>query len=105
MATQNEIRERITSTIIQALEKGGLPPWRMPWRSDPNAGFPVNIVSKKQYRGINPLLLTIASMRHGFQSKYWGTFKQWQELGGQVKRRPNNVEPGSWGTSIIFWKP
>ena len=44
-------------------------------------------------------------MRHHFQSKWWATFKQWQELGGQVLRRPNNVEPGEWGTSIIFYKP
>jgi len=105
MSSQNEIRERITHTIIEALEKGGLPPWRQPWRSDQNAGFPMNVVSKKQYRGINPLLLQIAAMRHGFQGKWWATFKQWQELGGQVMRRPNNVEPGAWGTSIIFYKP
>jgi len=105
MPTQNEIREQITHTIVEALEKGGLPPWRQPWLNDKNAGFPENVVSKRRYRGINPLLLQIASMRHGFQSKWWGTFKQWQELGGQVMRRPNNVEPGQWGTSIIFYKP
>jgi len=105
MPTQNEIRERITHTIIEALEKGGLPPWRQPWLNDKNAGLPENVVSKKQYRGINPLLLAVGSMRHGFQSKWWATFKQWQELGGQVMRRPDNVEPGQWGTTIVFWKP
>ena len=105
MSSQNEIREKITKTIIDALSKGGLPPWRQPWRSDQNAGFFENVVSKRRYRGINPLLLQIASIRHGFQSKWWGTFKQWQELGGQVMRRPNNVPPGEWGTSIIFYKP
>lgn len=31
---QNEIRQRITDTIIEAVTKGGLPPWRMPWRND-----------------------------------------------------------------------
>ncbi len=105
MSSQNEIREKITKTIIEALTKGGLPPWRMPWRNDPNAGCPANIVSKNKYRGINPLLLQIAGMRHGFQSKWWATFKQWQELGGQVMRRPDDVPPGEWGTSIIFYKP
>ena len=105
MPNQNEIREKITHTIIEALEKGGLAPWRQPWLNDQNAGFPTNVVSKKQYRGINPLLLQIAGMRHGFQSKYWATFKQWQELDGQVMRRPNNVPPGEWGTTIVFWKP
>jgi antirestriction protein ArdC len=104
MPTQNEIRERITNTIIEALEKG-TSPWRQPWKNDPNAGRPENVVSKRHYRGINPLLLAVAAMKHGFQSKWWATFKQWQELGGQVMRRPTNVEPGEWGTTIVFWKP
>jgi len=54
MPTQNEIRDRITSTIVEALKSGSLPPWRRPWAADPNAGFPANVVSKKKYRGINP---------------------------------------------------
>jgi antirestriction protein ArdC len=105
MSTQNEIREKITRTIIEALESGGLPPWRQPWLNDPNGGSPANVVSKKRYRGINPLLLQIASMRHGFQSKWWATFRQWDSMGGKVMRRPDNVEPGQWGTTIVFWKP
>jgi antirestriction protein ArdC len=105
MPTQNEIREKITATIIQALESGKLLPWRRPWCSDPNAGPPTNVASGKQYRGINPLLLQISSMRHCFASKLFGTFKQWELLGGKVKRRPDDVPPGEWGTSIIFFKP
>lgn len=105
MPSQNEIRERITGQIVEALSKGGLPPWRMPWRSDPNSGYPCNIVSKKKYSGINPLLLQLASMRHGFQSKWWATFRQWDEMGGRVAKRPDTVERGEWGTSIIFFKP
>ena len=62
MPSQNEIRERITKTIVESLKSGGLPPWRRPWAADPNAGFPANVVSKKKYRGINPLLL--ADRRH-----------------------------------------
>jgi antirestriction protein ArdC len=105
MPTQNEIRERITTTIVEALKSGGLPPWRMPWAADPAAGFPTNVVSRRRYRGINPLLLYIAAMRHGLKSKCWATFNQWKEMGGQVMRRPDNVPPGEWGTGIIFFKP
>jgi antirestriction protein ArdC len=103
MPTQSEIRERITNTIVESLKSGNLPPWRMPWRSDPNWGLPTNVVSKKKYRGINPLLLQIAAMRHGLKSKTWGTFNQWRDLGGRVMRRPDDVPPGEWGTGIIFW--
>ena len=60
---------------------------------------------QKKYRGINPLLLQIAAMHHGFQGKWWATFNQWRDLGGSVQKRPDNVPPGEWGTAIIFFKP
>jgi antirestriction protein ArdC len=51
-------------------------------------------VSGKPYRGVNPLLLHLA----GFNSKWWATYRQWQGLGGQVRK-------GERGTRIIFWSP
>lgn len=44
-------------------------------------------------------------MKFGFHSKWWATYAQWQSLGGQVKKRPDDVPPGKWGTKIIFFKP
>ena len=88
MASQQQLRETITDQIIAALESGDVPPWRRPWRVGPNAGFPANVVSKKPYRGINPILLDLASARHSLTSKWWATFNQWKGLGGKVMRRP-----------------
>ena len=105
MPSQAEIRRAITSQIVEALQKGGLPPWRQSWCNDPNCGRAANIVSQRAYRGINPLLLQIASIRHGFKTRWWATFRQWDTLGCHVKKRPDNVPPGEWGTNIIFWKP
>jgi antirestriction protein ArdC len=62
-------------------------------------------VSRRNYRGINSIVLDAATMRHGFTSKWWATFRQWKELGGQVMRRPPSVPEGRWGTQIIFWAP
>jgi len=104
MPTQKEIREQVTRTIIAALEKDLLP-WRKPWKVSRNSGRPVNVVSKKPYSGVNPLLLEIAGMEHGFESKFWATYKQWQGLNCQVKKRPSHIEPGKWGTTIVFCKP
>lgn len=101
-----EIRSRITDQIITALsDPTKLPPWRKCWRTDKTAGHTCNVVSERRYTGINPLLLEIAAHRHGLQSKWWGTFRQWSNLGGQVKRRPADVPPGPWGTSIVFCRP
>lgn len=102
MASQVEIRTAITNQIVDALQSGKLPPWRRPWALDRNAGHPANVLSKRNYRGINPLIL--GSNPHGFRSKWWGTFNQWKKLGGSVMRRPDDVPPGKWGTSIIYWQ-
>lgn len=93
---QQTIREDITNRIVDSLKKGKVP-WRKPWSSDPNCGVSRNIVSKKIYRGINPFLLEIARMDSGRKCQWWGTYKQFKELGGQVKM-------GEKGTQIIFWK-
>lgn len=63
MARHQQLRASITEQIIAALESGNTPPWRRPWRVGPNAGSPANVVSKKPYRGINPILLDMASSR------------------------------------------
>lgn len=105
MPSQQQLREKITSQLVAALESGNLPPWRRPWSLDRNAGFPTNIVSKKPYRGINPILLDVASARHNLTSKWWATFRQWKDLGGKVMRRPADVPEGQWGTTIVFWTP
>ena len=78
MPNQNDIRQAITNQIIAALESGSVPPWRRPWRLGKNAGAPANVVSKRSYRGLNPILLDLASEKHGFSSKWWGTFNQWK---------------------------
>ncbi len=101
---QNNLREEVAQKIISALESDVLP-WVRPWRSSPNAGHPASIQSKKAYRGINPLLLDLHSMRHGFTSRWWGTINQWNQLGGRIKRRPDDVAPGQWGARIIYFAP
>ncbi|MEQ8852781.1 zincin-like metallopeptidase domain-containing protein [Gimesia sp.] len=103
MSRNQKIREEITNQIITALESDSLPPWRRPWIFH-RTGMPKNVVSGDLYTGVNPLLLGLASERHGFQSRHWGTFKQWQDLGGKVMRRPSHVPSGHWGTKIVFCK-
>ena len=104
MPTQAEIRQEITHRILDAFLFGGIVPWKKPWRNDPNSGSPTNVVSKKRYSGVNPLLLDLVAMTHGYQSRWWGTFQQWKDLGANVKKRPADVPAGRWGTQIVFWK-
>ena len=104
MPSQQQIRQHITERIVTAIEQGVMP-WRRPWQTSPNAGRPTNVVSKQPYHGVNPLLLQIAALQHGFTSRWWATYQQWQQLGCQVRKRPVIVDPGQWGTNIVFCKP
>jgi antirestriction protein ArdC len=105
MPNQNDFRQAITDQIIAALESGKVPPWRRPWKLGKNAGAPANVVSKRSYRGLNPILLSIHAEKHQLTSKWYGTFAQWRALGGTIMRRPDNVPQGQWGCPICFWSP
>lgn len=104
MNSQDELRRSITDQIVAAL-RAGERPWFRPWSDLTNSGSPANVVSSKTYSGINPLLLDLAARRHNFQSRWWGTFRQWSDLGGIVKKRPDGVKPGAWGTQIVYCSP
>jgi len=101
--SQSELREEITQRIVEAMSRG-LPPWREPYRRDPNSGFPTNVISSKRYTGINTLLLAATAMEREYTSKWWGTYNQWHAMGAQVKKRPANVREGEWGTKIVFYR-
>lgn len=90
MATP-DVYQIVTDKIINLLEKGTIP-WRKTWSS--GAGMaPCNAVSKKPYQGINRFLLGVSQ----YDSAYWLTFKQAQELGGHVRK-------GEKATPCIFYK-
>jgi antirestriction protein ArdC len=55
--------------------------------------------------GVNPLILELHRQRHQLQSRWYGTFRQWSELGFSVKQRPADVEPGHWGAHIVYFRP
>lgn len=88
---QTEIYEIITNQIIEKLSAGQIP-WRKPWAAGPGS-IPKNLVSKKEYRGINVFMLIMA----GYNSPYWLTFNQIKALDGSVIK-------GSKSTPVIFWK-
>src|ERR1700739_4943017 len=94
---KRDVYARVTDQIINAIEQGA-GNWRMPWHTSGRYSFsPINVVSKKPYRGINTLCLWAASQAKGYESGEWGTYKQFQDRGAQVRR-------GETSTTIVFWK-
>src|SRR3984893_554102 len=88
---------RVTDQIVTAIEQG-VGTWRMPWHTSGRFAFsPINIASKKPYRGINTVCLWAAAQSKGYESGEWGTYKQWQDRGAQVRK-------GEKATLVVFWK-
>ena len=84
-----DVYEIVTNRIIEHLEKGVIP-WQKPWTE---AGHPKNLITGKDYRGINVWLLNTLN----YAQNYFLTFKQVKELGGNVKK-------GEKAQEVIFWK-
>src|SRR5581483_8913761 len=60
-------------------------------------GFsPLSVGSAKPYRGVNTLVLWAQSQSKGYGSALWGTYQQWQAIGGQVRK-------GEHGSPVVYW--
>ncbi len=81
------VYEIITERIIKQLESG-VAPWRKPWTCQ----TPANLITQREYRGLN--VLTLASQ--GFPSRFWLTFNQAAKLGGRIRK-------GEKSSPVIFW--
>lgn len=92
---KTDLYEQITNQVISALENG-VKPWHKPWKNG-TPSFPHNFKTKAAYRGINVLSLWATALDAGFDSSWWLTYKQAQELGGQVRK-------GEKSTLGVFYK-
>ena len=88
---KTEIYDIVTNRIIENLEKGCIP-WIKPWHTENT--LDKNIKTGNEYNGINRIILGMS----GYQSNVWGSFKQWKDLGANVKLHEK-------GTAIVFYKP
>ena len=81
------IFQTVSETILAKLSEG-IVPWRKPWV----AGLPCSVGSRKEYRGINIILLGLRD----HTSRYWVTYKEAVRLQGHVKK-------GAKGSKVIYW--
>ncbi len=84
-----DLYQLVTDQIIKSLEQGVIP-WQRPWAV---AGVPMNLLSKRQYRGINLWLLLLLNYERNF-------FLTWD----QIKASGGSVMGGEKGHIVVFWK-
>ena len=95
-----DIYTEVTAKIIAELEQGRLP-WVQPWgrphggSASVNPSLPRNALTKRNYSGVNVLILWGAVIDAGYPSQSWLTFRQALESGG-------NVRKGERGTTVVY---
>jgi len=95
-AQKPDVYQRVTSAIVTAIENG-TGTYQMPWTVRQDKGFsPISVGSAKPYRGVNTLVLWAESQSKAYASALWGTYQQWQALGGQVRK-------GERGSPVVYW--
>ncbi len=86
--TRKDVYGIVNAKIIEQLNNGTVP-WQKPWK---DGGVPRNLITKKQYHGINLLLLAM----EGFEHNLFVSYNQLQAIGGKVKR-------GEKGHMVVYW--
>ena len=92
-AEQLSLYDEVTARIVAELEQGRVP-WVQPWGT-PGAqaglGLPKNALTGRSYSGVNILILWHHVVRAGFSTQTWLTYRQAQEMGGNVMKGERGV--------------
>ncbi len=94
-----DIYATVTARIVAAIIAGA-GEFQMPWhRPGVSFAIPKNALTQKAYRGTNVLGLWIDADEKKFEHQVWATYRQWLELGAQVRNGEKSsliVKYGEW---------
>ena len=93
---RKDVYSRVTERIISDLEKG-VRTWMKPWSAG-NAEGKISMPLRRcgtPYRGVNVLMLWGEAIDKGYSSPIWMTYKQAEEVGG-------NVRKGEHGSLVVY---
>lgn len=94
---RKDIYSEITSQLIAAIESDPGKP-SLPWRRSSGPLFmPVNALTNNPYNGINIVSLWVAAEVKAYTTPIWATYRQWTELGAQVRKDEKS-------SLVIFYK-
>lgn len=97
LSRRYDIYGAVTAKILRGM-KQAKGTYRMPWHTgDMPLEVPTNALTDHPYRGVNIVSLWVDGLQRGYARGYWASYKQWQQLGAQVRY-------GERGSLIIFYK-
>jgi antirestriction protein ArdC len=91
-AKPNMMKE-MQANIIELMKTEG-DNWTKSWVE---VGLPMNIKTKKHYKGGNVFNLNFMVIKNGWKCNQWATFKQWSDMGYKIKK-------GSKGSQVYYWE-
>lgn len=95
--------EKVKQTLIEGIEKEGMS-WFKPWRNSANGDWrPINRESGRAYEGMNVWFLSAAMREFDYEHNEWVTYKNAQDLGGNVRKGEKSTEVFFW--YIGYWNP
>lgn len=68
--------------------------WTKSWVE---VGLPMNMKTKKHYKGGNVFNLNFEVIKNEWKCNQWATFKQWSDMGYKIKK-------GSKGSQVYYWE-
>lgn len=107
MTTYTELCDRVTQTIVDALEANDTDAWSAPWHRIGSGWAPRNAMTGDYYAGSNLIALACEAMDPNrpaseqpplsqYTSPWWATYRQWGQLDAQVRK-------GERSASIVKW--
>ncbi len=96
MQQRADLYSKITDKIIADLEQG-VRAWFKPWSAEHTAGRITRPLRSnfQPYNGVNVLVLWSEAVTRGYSCPVWITYKQSEELGGQVRK-------GERGSMVVY---
>ena len=91
----DEYHRQFADAIIEQIRKGTAP-WQKPWGPGERV-LPANVDTGRAYAGGNSLHLAAVQQERGYADVRWGTYRQIQARGGQVRK-------GERGTRILSFR-
>ena len=91
----DEYHLKFADAIIEQIRQGTAP-WQKPWAPGEWV-LPMNVDTSRSYKGGNSLHLATVQQERGYGDVRWGTYRQIQARGGQVRR-------GEHGTRVLSFQ-
>ena len=92
----DEYHRQFADAIIEQIRQGTAP-WQKPWGPGERV-LPANVDTGRSYAGGNSLHLAAVAQSRGYADVRWGTYRQTQVQGGQVRKgeqgHPHPLIPG-----------